>query len=93
MDGSYQCDCNPDVLGKGYVLYDQPGAQSFPLATGETGLLVGDVRYINHTCVRKYSGVRVSLVSFLLGQLFPSLLTLFRLIGSKYISYTINCEV
>ncbi|KAL3875661.1 hypothetical protein ACJMK2_033591 [Sinanodonta woodiana] len=46
--GSYQCQCYP-----GYDLYIRNGSNEIPLAPSETGLLVGDTYYINHTCVRK----------------------------------------
>ena len=47
-DGSYECVCNP-----GYELYTSDGFNGFTLADGETGLLPGDVYYIDHSCVRK----------------------------------------
>ena len=48
--GGYNCTCTP-----GYVLYDKAGTNGFLLPEGETGAIAGDVYYINHTCVSKYS--------------------------------------
>ena len=48
----YYCTCKP-----GYVLYTYNGTSGLTIPASETGLLYGDMYYINHTCVSKYVGI------------------------------------
>lgn len=45
--GSYTCSCAP-----GYALFVSSGTQGYSLARNEDGLRRGDVRRLNHSCVR-----------------------------------------
>lgn len=53
VQGGYQCSCNT-----GYELFTKDGTANFTLHIPENGELEGDVKYLNHTCVRKLSSVQ-----------------------------------
>ncbi|XP_071129049.1 uncharacterized protein [Mytilus edulis] len=48
VQGGYQCSCNT-----GYELFTKDGTANFTLHIPENGELEGDVKYLNHTCVRR----------------------------------------
>ncbi|XP_070186674.1 uncharacterized protein [Littorina saxatilis] len=45
--GGYQCGCLP-----GYTLFSSEGIEGYQLAPNENGMRLGDVRRLNHSCVR-----------------------------------------
>lgn len=49
VPGFYQCSCKP-----GFVLFTSNGTASKSIPPLEDGKRLGDVYYLNHTCVRKY---------------------------------------
>lgn len=49
-NGSYSCECF-----EGYELFRSTDMDGYTIPVSEDGYRAGDVYYINHTCVSKYS--------------------------------------